>query len=195
MDPARPAASAVALRGGRILAVGTRDEARAVLGARPEIVDLGGRCVLPGLTDSHLHFRWYAESLDGVNAETPTLEQALDRVRAKAERADPGAWITGYGWNHNVWGGGRFPSRHDLDRAAPRNPVALKAKSGHALWASSLALKAAGVTEDTADPPTGKILREQGGSGREPTGILLEDAMPLVQSAIPPLGPEKPGRS
>ena len=86
MDPARPAASAVALRGGRILAVGTRDEARAVLGAQPEIVDLGGRCVLPGLTDSHLHFRWYAESLDGVNAETPTLEQALDRVRERPGR-------------------------------------------------------------------------------------------------------------
>jgi predicted amidohydrolase YtcJ len=194
MDPARPLATAAAVRGGRILVVGTSDEARAALGTRPEMVDLGGRCVLPGLTDSHIHFRWYAESLDGVHAETPTLGQALERVRAKAERALPGAWITGCGWNHNTWAGdggaAQFPDRHHLDRAAPRNPVALKAKSGHALWASSLALRAAGVTENTADPPTGRILREPGGGGRTPSGILLEDAMPLVQSAIPPLGPD-----
>ncbi len=194
MDPARPLASAVAVRGGRIVAVGASDDAREALNGRPEIVDLGGRCLLPGLVDSHLHFRWYAESLDGVDAETPTLEEALDRVRAKAERLGPGAWITGYGWNHNVWAGVggqvRFPDRHNLDRAAPRNPVALKAKSGHALWANTAALRAAGVAENTPDPPTGKILREPGGSGRTPSGILLEDAMPLVQSAIPPLTPE-----
>lgn len=198
MDPARPRASAVAVRGGRVVAVGSSDDARAALGvagvsgARPEMVDLGGRCLLPGLVDSHIHFRWYAESLDGVDAETPTLEEALDRVRAKAERLGPGAWITGYGWNHNVWSGpdgqARFPARQHLDRAAPRNPVALKAKSGHALWASSLALAAAGVTENTPDPPTGKVLREPGGS--TPSGILLEDAMPLVQAAIPPLTAE-----
>jgi hypothetical protein len=201
MDPARPRASAVAVRGGRIVAVGSSDDAREALGvpgaggARPEMVDLGGRCLLPGLVDSHLHFRWFSESLDGVDAETATLEEALDRVREKAGRLGPGAWITGYGWNHNVWSGpggeARFPTRQHLDRAAPLNPVALKAKSGHALWANTAALRAAGVTENTPDPPAGKILREPGGSGKMPGGILLEDAMPLVQSAIPPLTAER----
>jgi hypothetical protein len=194
MDPARPLASAVAARDGRILAVGESDGTRACLGSRPEIVDLGGRCVVPGLADAHIHFRWYAESLDGVDAETPTLEEALERVRRKAQQAGPGEWVTGFGWNHNVWAGpaeaGQFPTRHHLDRVAPRVPVALKAKSGHALWANSRALELAGVTAASADPPAGKILREPGDSAA-PGGVLLEDAMLLVQSAIPALAPAR----
>lgn len=190
LDPSRSHASAIAIRGGLVFAVGSDGDARAALGPDAERVDLGGACVVPGLTDSHLHFRWYAESLGAVDAETPTLDEALERVRRKAQQVGPGEWVTGYGWNHNVWAGSgvpEFPTRQHLDRAAPRNPVALKAKSGHALWASSLALERAGVTSATPDPKTGKILRESG--GRTPSGILLEDAMLLVQSAIPAISP------
>ncbi|HUJ74698.1 MAG TPA: amidohydrolase, partial [bacterium] len=117
-----------------------------------------------------------------MDVETATLDEAVRRLRARAEAAPAGAWIQGSGWNHNVWGAGALPDRGPLDRAAPRNPVALKAKSGHAIWANGLALQAAGIHAGTADPPGGKIVR---GAAGEPTGMLLENAMDLVQAAIP----------
>ncbi len=133
LDSATPIAGAVAIRAGRFLHVGDRAGALERLGGhRVEEIDLKGRCVLPGLTDAHLHLRWYAEALRSVDVETATLEEAVRRLRARAEAASAGAWIQGSGWNHNVWGAGALPDRGPLDRAAPRNPVALKAKSGHA---------------------------------------------------------------
>jgi hypothetical protein len=206
MDPATPIASAAAIRSGRLVFVGSDEDARAALGAcdglpggsAPELVNLGGRCVVPGLTDAHLHFRWYAESLDAVDAETPTLEQALERVAEKARSAAPGVWITGSGWNHNVWAGqtsaSGFPTRQHLDRVAPRNPVALKAKSGHAMWVNTAALERAGISPATVDPVGGKIVRESAGDGRTPSGILLENALALVQTAIPTPSPRELSR-
>ena len=182
MSPAASLARAAAVRDGRFLSVGDEDGARAALGGRPEIVDLGGRCVLPGLVDSHLHFKWYAEALRAVDVETPTLEEAVDRVAARASGSAPGAWVTGSGWNHNVWGAGSLPDSRPLDRAAPRNPVCLEAKNGHALWVNSLALKAAGIELDTADPEGGQIVHGRDGA---PSGVLLENAMRLVQAVIP----------
>jgi predicted amidohydrolase YtcJ len=178
-----PLADAAAVRGGRFLFVGDLEGARAALGpGRPREIDLAGRCVLPGLTDAHLHFSWYAQALRSVDAETATLEEAVERVRARAATSAPGAWISGSGWNHNVWGTGALPDMRSLDAAAPRNPVALKAKSGHALWANSLALKAAGIRLETPDPEGGQIVHGRDGL---PTGILLENAMDLVQAAMP----------
>jgi predicted amidohydrolase YtcJ len=182
MDPAAPLAEAAAIRAGRFLFVGDAEGARAALGGSPETMDLGGRCAIPGLTDAHLHLKWYAESLRTVDAETATLEEAVGRVRARAQTARPDAWVTGWGWNHNVWGAGALPDRRALDAAAPRNPVALSAKSGHAVWASSLALRKAGIGRDTPDPEGGRIVR---GADGEPTGILLENAMGIVLSAVP----------
>ncbi len=184
MEPRAPTASAVAIRDGRFLHVGDESGARAALagGAAVQEVDLAGRCALPGLTDSHLHFMWYAQSLHGVDAETATLAEALDRVRARATETEPGKWITGSGWNHNVWGNGVLPDRFSLDLAAPRNPVMLEAKSGHALWVNSLALEKAGIRLDTSDPEGGKIAHAGDGL---PSGILLENAMRLVQAVVP----------
>ena len=124
MEPGAPGASACAIRAGRFLFVGDESGARAALAgsARAEEIDLGGRCVLPGLTDSHLHFLWYTQSLHGVDAETPTLAEALARVRSRAAESAPGEWITGSGWNHNVWGTGALPDRRSLDEAAPAKP-------------------------------------------------------------------------
>ncbi len=181
MDPGCPRAAAVAIRSGRFIVVGEEAAARAALSAGAPVRDLGGRCVLPGLTDAHLHFRWYAEALRSVDVETPSLEQAVARVAARAAASPPGAWITGSGWNHNLWGGS-LPDRGPLDRAAPRNPVALKAKSGHALWANSLALQEAGIGLETRDPAGGQIAHGRDGL---PSGILLENAMDIVQAAIP----------
>ena len=184
MDPRAPRAACVAVRHGRLAHVGRETDARAALTGADDVqeVDLGGRCVLPGLTDSHLHFLWYAQSLHGVEAETATVEEALKRVASRARNAVPGEWITGSGWNHNAWAGGSFPDRRSLDQAAPRNPVVLEAKNGHALWVNSLALEKAGIALDTADPPGGKIVHDGDGM---PSGVLLDNAMRLVQAAVP----------
>ena len=186
LDSHQPRASALAVQGGVIQAVGAEDDLRALASAGTTVVDLAGRAVLPGLIDSHLHFEWYAFGLQDVNAETDTLETALERVRAKAATLPPGEWICGYGWNHNVWnlGGRGFPSAADLDRVAPAHPVFLQAKSGHAAWVNSRALEICGVTSETADPPGGHINRSTS-EAAAPTGILLEDAIELVQRQIP----------
>jgi predicted amidohydrolase YtcJ len=184
LDARAPRVACVAIRDGRFAHVGDEPGARAALAGAADVseVNLGGRCVLPGLTDSHLHFMWYAQSLHGVEAETGTLDEALKRVASRARDAEPGAWITGSGWNHNVWGSGAFPDRRSLDLAAPRNPVVLEAKNGHALWVNSLGLEKAGIGLDTADPPGGKIVHDGDGM---PSGILLDNAMRLVQAAVP----------
>ena len=182
MDARGTVASAVAVRAGRIIFVGDDRGARAAAaGAGPaEAIDLRGSCVLPGLVDAHLHFAWFARSLEEVDAGTRTRGEAVERVRERAAASPPGAWVCGSSWDHNVWD--RLPSRQDLDAAAPRNPVALKAKSGHALWANTLALEAAGIRRGTGDTAGGRVARDASG---EPTGILYENAMELVQASIP----------
>ena len=183
LDAKTPFATAVAVRDERIVTVGEDATARETLRSGGEAVDLKGRCVIPGLTDAHLHFQWYAIGLQSVDAETPTLEEALARVgeRATLRATPPGAWINGSGWNHNVWGG-VLPTASDLDRVAPERPVVLSAKSGHALWVNSRALEIAGITASTSDPAGGQIVRDARG---QPTGILLEDAMDLVANVRP----------
>jgi hypothetical protein len=180
LNPAQPLVSALAVRGGEIVALGSDDEARTALPGAPA-VDLEGRHVLPGLTDAHLHFDWYSLGLLAVDAETPSLDECLRRVAAMAARKPAGEWITGLGWNQNEWGG-RFPTAADLDRVAPAHPVLLRAKSGHAGWVNSLALRLAGITEATANPPTGEIGRDAHG---RPNGILFEDAVDLVDHLVP----------
>ena len=183
LDPAQPVVEALAVRGGEIVAAGTEAEARAALPAsgRVQAFDLEGHNVLPGLTDAHLHFEWYALGLQQVDAETETLDEALRRAAAKAAQTPPGEWVTGYGWNQNAWGG-QFPTAADLDRVTPGHPVFLRAKSGHAAWANSVALRLAGVTAATPNPPGGEIVRDAAG---QPTGILFEDAMDLVARQLP----------
>jgi len=186
LDPNTPRASALAIRDGKILAVGSDASLRAYApaGSPVETINLEGRTVLPGLTDAHIHFEWYAVGLDAVDGETATLDECLARVTAKAGTTPTGQWITGYGWNQNVWNA--FPTAADLDRVAPGHPVLLRAKSGHAGWANSMALKMAGVTAGTANPPGGEIQRDSQG---EPTGIFFEDAMDLIARLIPPKTP------
>ncbi|HID87058.1 MAG TPA: amidohydrolase, partial [Anaerolineae bacterium] len=182
MDDRNPRAEAVALRDGRIVAVGKADEVREAAGTGAESIDLEGRTVIPGLIDAHIHLLSYALSLDRVNLEgVDSLAQAVALVRERIVSAEPGAWIMGRGWDHNLWSG-RLPRKEDLDRVAPRNPVALTRKDGHLVWCNSLALKAAGIGPGTPDPPGGQIQRDADG---EPTGILVETARDLVYAAIP----------
>ncbi len=189
LDPRRPRVTAIGLRDEKIAAIGGLDEVRAALpeAGAAHTVDLQGLNVLPGLTDAHLHFRWYALGLQSVDAETDTLAECVERVGAMARRHPAGEWIEGLGWNHNVWGGS-FPTAADLDRVTPEHPVLLRAKSGHAGWANSLALRLAGIGDSTANPPGGEIQRDARGRA---TGILLEDAIERVAGLIPPASAER----
>jgi len=191
IDPVRPVVAALAVRGGRVLAAGSEAEVRAAADPSGLTVDLGGRDVLPGLIDAHLHFDWYARGLQSVDAETDTLAECLQRVAAKAAQTPPGQWVQGLGWNQNVWGG-RYPTAADLDSVTPGHPVILKAKSGHAAWVNSLALKAAGITAGATAPQgaaqsPGEIQRDAKG---QPTGIFFEDAIDLVDHLAPEMSAE-----
>jgi len=184
-DPDYPQATAVAIRDGRILAVGHDAEIEALAGPNTQTIDLKGRLVLPGLTDCHIHFLKYALRrsqviLDGVN----DWQEVQQRIRAGVERATPGEWVLGGGWNQNLWGDGTLPSKADLDDVSPQNPVALSRIDGHSLWVNSLALAKADITVETPDPPQSRIDRDP--DSGEPTGILREwEAIRLVQDIVP----------
>jgi len=181
LNPTRPLATALVARWDRIAYVGDDAAARAFAGAGAEVVDLQGACILPGLADAHIHFTMFALGLQNVQAETDTLEECLRRVAEQAARTPAGEWVTGFGWNHNVWGGA-FPTAGMLDRVAPQHPVALSTKSGHASWVNARALALAGITAETPDPVGGKIVRDAQG---RPAGVLLDEAMALVNRVIP----------
>jgi predicted amidohydrolase YtcJ len=181
LDPDQPVASAIAISDGKIVAVGSLDGLTDISPRKVEKVDLGGRFVLPGLVDSHIHLSNYAYFLKRVDCETATIAECLKRVAERAKIMPAGQWVMGHGWNQNLWTNG-FGFASDLDRLAPDNPVYLTAKSLHAGWANSIALKLAGITSNTPDPAGGQILRGEHG---QPTGILLESAMRLVEKVIP----------
>ena len=181
LDDRNTTGEALAIRDGRIQAIGSEGDCRAAL-SQPEVVDCGGRAVIPGLIDAHMHMELTALARRAVAAETSTLELCLERVAEAAARTPIGQWITGQGWNQNDWGGA-FPSAADLDQVAPHHPVYLQVKSAHAAWVNTRALGAANVTANTPDPEGGRILHNADG---EPSGILLETAMALVQERIPP---------
>ena len=181
-DPSHPTESAIVIDRERIVAVG---EANNLLPQYPnaEKQNMEGRVILPGLTDAHLHLKHYALSLEKIDCETVTKEECLRRVEERARQAKPGEWILGHGWNQNVWGA--WPAASELDAIAPNNPVYLTAKSLHAAWANTAALRLARINDQTADPQNGQIQRDEKGNA---TGILLETAMELVGEMIPEPG-------
>lgn len=183
LDPARPRATAVAIRDGRIMAVGDDDRMRELLGRGGEWVDLGGRFVTPGLVDAHVHFQHFAISLQNVDLDgAATREGALDRIAAFAEQSKGTGWLRGRGWSQDAWPDRAFPTAADLDAIVPERPAYFSHKSGHAAWVNSAALKLARINATTADPPSGQIQRDASGN---PTGIFFEDAMDLVAAHIP----------
>jgi len=184
LDPDRPDATAVAIRGDRIAAVGDDAAILALAGPRTRRIDLDGALVLPGLVDAHGHVKCLGERLAGLDLRgLASPEEVVDRVRARAAGGLPdGAWITGGGWDQNLWPGAAFPGHEPLTAAAPRVPVYLRRVDGHAGWANRAALDAARITRATADPPGGRIEKDPGG---EPTGILIDNAMTMIEKARP----------
>ena len=186
LDPRRPLVSAIATVGERILAVG--DEALALRESPAcggQVYDLEGRCVLPGLTDSHIHFMWYTLGLHDLDLTgCRSLDEMVARLADRVRQTPPGQWIRGRRWDQETWPDRRFPTAADLDAAAPHHPVVLIAKSGHAAVANSQALRQAGITAQTPDPPGGRIGRDAAGV---PNGMLFEDsAMGQVLDILPP---------
>jgi hypothetical protein len=182
-DPDLPRVSAIALSGGRVVAYGNDSDmlALATYGTKRE--NLGGRLVIPGLTDAHLHWMWTARILREVDVfEIPEKQIAVQRVAERARHTPAGGWVVGYGWYQDLWSDPRFPSRHDLDPVSPDHPVYLRGKSAHAFWVNSKALAVCGITRDTPDPVGGKIGRDADG---EPDGMLYETAATLVTRHMP----------
>lgn len=179
LDKNKPSASCIVIDHGKIIAIGNEDILSEFEG-RAKKEDMGGKIILPGLTDAHVHLKYYSLSLQKIDCETPTKEECLQRVKERAQKTKPGEWILGHGWNQNVWNG--WPSSEELNVIAPNNPVYLTAKSLHAGWANTSALKLANITDTTPDPKDGKIQRDAHGRA---TGILLETAMQLLSDAVP----------
>ena len=185
LNPARPRAEALAVAAGRIVAVGGAGDLRA---AHPRFAvrDLGGRVVLPGFTDAHIHLPAVGLGLRRVELrDTRSVREAAELVQRAVARAQPGEWIRGQGWDQNIWTDGRFPTRADLDAVAASHPVFLSSKDGHLLWINSAALQAAGLDRRTPDPPGGAIARDARG---EPTGLLIETAKDLIWRIVPEAG-------
>ncbi|HWQ05044.1 MAG TPA: amidohydrolase [Longilinea sp.] len=181
MNAIQPFATALAEENGRILAVGSNEDVLALSNRKTEIEDLHGQTVWPGLTDAHIHLDYFAFSLNKVDCETRTKEECLRRVADRAKAITAGEWILGHGFDQNQWQGG-YGSADELDAAAGDHPVFLTVKSLHAAWANHAALRMAGIDRLTADPDGGQIQRDQAG---EPTGILLENAIELVERILP----------
>lgn len=191
-DARRPWAEAVAVAGDRIVAVGSSAEVRKLAGPTARVVDAGGRMVVPGFFDAHLHFVDGGHRLASVQLRhARTRAEFVERIRAFADSISPGVWITGGNWDHENWGG-ELPTHHWIDSVTPNNPVWLNRLDGHMSLANSAALAAAGVDRATADVEGGVIERDASG---EPTGILKDNAKGLVARVVPPTAPELDDRA
>ncbi len=173
--------TALAIDQKRIAAVGTDKFILGNYGQGSKLQDMNRAVIWPGLIDAHIHLQLFAMALQWIDCETLTQAACLDRVAKKAREIQPGKWLIGHGWNQNAWPEG-LGNVSMLDQVAPDHPVFLTAKSLHAAWANSNALKAASISPDTPNPPGGLIAKDDQGLL---TGILYESAMHLVQQAIP----------
>ncbi len=185
MDPARPLAEAVAIRGNRVLAVGDAAELSRLAGARTRVVELAGRTVVPGFNDSHAHLLGIGFSrLDLDLAGTRSFAEVLERVAAAVKAHRPGEWIRGRGWHEGKWTSPPadavrgFPVHTALSALSPDNPVVLERADGHALLANARAMALCGITRDTRPPAGGELIRDGRG---EPTGVFVDNAQALVK--------------
>ena len=186
---ARPYASALAVRGGRLVAVGDDDEVAALAGAGTRVVDLGGRFAMPGFIEGHAHFGGLGEQEQNLDLlATRSWREIVDSVRARAARARPGEWIYGRGWHQEKWTDAAgletvdgYPLHDELSAASPDNPVVLTHASGHGAYANARAMAAAGITAETVDPAGGRIVRDAEG---RPVGAFEERATARLYAAL-----------
>jgi predicted amidohydrolase YtcJ len=181
-DREKPWAEAIAIRGSQVAAVGSRADLERFKGPKTMVFDRPHAFAMPGLIDAHGHVESLGASLEELDLRgVASLEEIARRVRAKVE-AEPGeGWIIGSNWDQSLWPGGRFPTAAILDAVAAKRPVWLRRVDGHAGWASTEAMRRAGIHRDTKAPADGQILRDSRG---EPTGVFIDGAMGLIGKVI-----------
>ena len=180
----QPHAEAIAVKAGKIIFVGSNKDVKAYEGKGTPVVDLKGATAVPGLTDSHYHLAGVGAREMNLNLEgTDSLEAFLAKVKERVDAAKPGEWVTGRGWIETFWKPQTFPTRWDLDKISPNNPVYLTRADGHASIVNSAALKAAGIDKDTPNPFGGEFLKDS--KTGEPTGMLIDGAQGRVGARIP----------
>ena len=187
VDPANPEAEAVAVRNGRIAAVGATGEIAGTIGPETEVIELDGRLAIPGFIEGHGHFMGVGNAQMILKlGEAANWNRIVDLVAEAVAEAPPGSWIEGRGWHQEKWDEippgvvEGLPHHLGLSEISPENPVLLRHASGHAAFANALAMELAGIDRDTPDPPGGTIVRDAGG---EATGALRETAQRLVARA------------
>jgi len=188
MDPARPVASALAIAGDRVVAVGSDAEIDRFRGEGTRVIDLAGKTAMPGFIDGHAHFVGIGDARIALDLRgAASWDEVVARVAAAARKARPGEWILGRGWHQKEWAAPPspnvegFPLHATLSAVTPANPVLLSHASGHAAFANAVALERGGVGRDTKAPDGGEILRDSSGA---PTGLLRETAEDLVSAAL-----------
>jgi predicted amidohydrolase YtcJ len=188
MDDAVPEAQALAVRGDRIVAVGTSEQIAPYVGPATEVIELGGLTAVPGLIEGHGHFMGLGQSRMVIDLmDTTSWEQIVSQVGAAAAKAQPGEWILGRGWHQEKWSAvpqpnvEGFPLHDALSKVSPDNPVLLEHASGHASYVNARAMQEAGITAATRNPPGGDVLKDR--SGR-PIGVLRETASDLAEAAM-----------
>ncbi len=173
----------IAIKGDRIIFVGSTEEVNKFRNSQTKIIDAEGKTVLPGLIDSHIHLIAYGITLDYIDLSAiHSIEELKHVIAEEAKKRRRGAWIIGRGWDQEKFKEKRYPNRYDLDEVAPNNPIFLLRVCGHIAVANSMALKKANITRNTTDPPGGIIERDEKG---DPTGILKENAIDLMKEALP----------
>ena len=188
VDESKPTASALAVRGDTIVAVGTVAEIKAYIGQKTEVIDLAGRFAMPAFIESHAHFMGVGESKLNLDLmKTRNWEEIVALVAAAAAKAQPGEWILGRGWHQEKWDHAPagavegFPTHEALSKAAPNNPVILTHASGHAIVVNKKAMDLAGITRKTPTPPGGEIVKDKAGN---PIGVFEDNASGLVRRAL-----------
>jgi predicted amidohydrolase YtcJ len=183
-----PQAEAIAVKEDRIIFAGSNAAAQKFVGQSTRVVDLKGNTVLPGFTDSHQHLSGVGQREMTLNLEgTTSLADFLAKVKARVDQTKPGEWVTGRGWIETHWEPPVFPTRWDLDKVAPNNPVILGRADGHGAVANSAALKLAGVDKNTPNPFGGEVSKDK--QTGEPNGMLLDAAQGLLRRRVPPTTP------
>ena len=194
VDAAQPWAQAVAIRDGKFVAVGKDEEIKKLIGQETEVIDLGGKLALPGFNDAHLHFTNGGLYLLGIDLRPARDEKEFARIlKEYIYKVPKGEWVSGGNWDHENWPSKKHPRKEMIDPFTADHPVMVSRLDGHMALANSLALKLAGITRDTPDPQGGEIVKDK--KTGEPTGILRDTAMALVDKVIPPLSRDKRERA
>ena len=181
IDKENPRAQAIAIRGEQILAVGSNSKIKQYIDeAATQVIDVGGRLLIPGFNDAHIHFLSGGRSLMNLDFRYVFDPQEIAQmVKEKVDQVEPGVLIQGRGWEHETFPDKQWPTKEILDAVAPDNPVILSRADGHSVWVNSYVIKMSEITKDTPNPPNGTIVKDP--ETGEPTGILKEGASRLIR--------------